>query len=253
MVQALLLEFDDVITHTVSQHHQQWNRVLADYNCQLSLHDYVIHCYGHGYTHQARILIDWFQLKANPMILAGIKLFYAKDWLRQTTPALTPEALALLNCYRQQNCPIGIISNSDGSLITTILAMHGLEDCIDVVVCDHHSLRSKPSPDMYRTALNTLRVSAHQCLAIETTACGIMAARSAGIYCVALQHSTTPISTLQMADDCIASLHELYDSNKSTTTRRYHKQSNHQQSTPSKKITPPKSDFYLSKNVGAST
>jgi beta-phosphoglucomutase-like phosphatase (HAD superfamily) len=51
--------------------------------------------------------------------------------------------------------------------------------------------RSKPDPEPYLTALRRLRLSAKQCIAIEDSERGLVAANAAGLPCIAIPSSMT--------------------------------------------------------------
>jgi len=46
--------------------------------------------------------------------------------------------------------------------------------------------RSKPAPDVYLTAARRLGVSPERCLAIEDSPSGVLAAKAAGMVCIAV-------------------------------------------------------------------
>jgi beta-phosphoglucomutase-like phosphatase (HAD superfamily) len=75
--------------------------------------------------------------------------------------------------------------------------------------CSDDVLRTKPDPALYRLALKTLGVQAEQAIALEDSPNGILAAKRAGIFCVAIPNALTRQLVLDQADLCLTSLADL--------------------------------------------
>ena len=91
--------------------------------------------------------------------------------------------------------PCGIASGTLRDEILAVLRRHGLEACFAGLVTADEQLPSKPAPDSYTRALHVLRehgatrLQAPQCLVVEDSVPGILAAKAAGMHCVAVAHS----------------------------------------------------------------
>ena len=68
---------------------------------------------------------------------------------------------------------------------------------------------TKPDPDLYTTALRCLDVSATQAIAFEDSPNGVLAAKRAGLYCVAVPNPLTRQLQIEEADLQLNSLEEL--------------------------------------------
>ena len=66
----------------------------------------------------------------------------------------------------------------------------------------------KPDPALYLLALERLGVRAEQAVAFEDSPNGILAAKRAGIYCVAVPNPLTQDLSLELADRRIRSFEE---------------------------------------------
>ncbi len=94
--------------------------------------------------------------------------------------------------------PLGIASGSLREEVETLLGKLGLLEKFSVLATAEDCERSKPDPAIYFAALQRLQaldafqiqpLLASQCLAIEDAPAGVMAARAAGMKCLALGHS----------------------------------------------------------------
>ena len=94
---------------------------------------------------------------------------------------------------------LAIVSSSTRRWVHSHLRRLGLEDGWAAIVCaDGDTARCKPSPALYREALDVLGVEAEEAIAIEDSPNGITAARAAGIFCIAVPNVVT--STLDLSD-----------------------------------------------------
>ncbi len=107
-----------------------------------------------------------------------------------------------------QHFPLAIASGSLLAEIEHLLRKLDLRKKFAVLATADDCQRSKPDPEIYLKALSRLRelpqlheplLQAGECLAIEDAPFGVVAARAAGMKCLALAHSR-PQAELQHAD-----------------------------------------------------
>jgi len=91
-------------------------------------------------------------------------------------------AVALL---RGLGLRVAIASSSSHRLIDAVCDRLGLE-WIDIRCSADDELRGKPAGDVYLTAARRLRLSPAACLAVEDSPNGVLAARAAGMSCIAV-------------------------------------------------------------------
>jgi beta-phosphoglucomutase-like phosphatase (HAD superfamily) len=87
--------------------------------------------------------------------------------------------------------PLGIASGAMTGEIVDILERHHLRNLFAAIVGADQTARSKPSPDPYLEALARLAVggtplAAARTVAIDDSAAGLVAARTAGLRCVGI-------------------------------------------------------------------
>ncbi|WP_341224426.1 HAD-IA family hydrolase [uncultured Arcticibacterium sp.] len=81
---------------------------------------------------------------------------------------------------------IGLATNSPAILIPVVLEKLELSNYFDVIASSEFELVGKPNPSVYKTALRKLNLDAKECIAIEDSNSGLMAAKRAGLKTVAL-------------------------------------------------------------------
>ena len=92
-----------------------------------------------------------------------------------------PEAIAL---FRRAGLRLAIASSSPLRLIDAVCARLNLDIEIRCTALDE--AHGKPAPDVYVAAARRLRLSPARCLAVEDSPAGVVAAKAAGMTCVAV-------------------------------------------------------------------
>jgi beta-phosphoglucomutase-like phosphatase (HAD superfamily) len=92
-----------------------------------------------------------------------------------------PEAIAL---FGRLGLRLAIASSSPERLIDAVCARLKLD--IDIRCSALDESRGKPAPDVYLAAARRLQLSPARCLAVEDSPAGVLAAKGAGMTCVAV-------------------------------------------------------------------
>jgi HAD superfamily hydrolase (TIGR01509 family) len=75
-----------------------------------------------------------------------------------------------------------------------------IASALDPIVCVDHVAHKKPAPDLYRLAVNQLRIPAEACVAFEDSANGLAAARQASLLTVVTPSRWTASQDFRGAD-----------------------------------------------------
>ncbi len=114
--------------------------------------------------------------------------------------------------------PLAIASNSRRHLVDLAVARSGLTGPFDVIVTSDDVERPKPAPDLYLLACQRLGVAPSDAIAVEDSATGVLAAKAAGLTCIAVPpDAEVDVST---ADRVVASLLDLVEPRKAAAGRR---------------------------------
>jgi HAD superfamily hydrolase (TIGR01509 family) len=101
---------------------------------------------------------------------------------------------------------LGVASSSTTVWVRGHLARLGILDRFDCMRCRDDVANAKPEPDLYIAVLDCLGVLASEAIAIEDSPNGVLAAKRAGLRCVAIPNSITAGLDLGQADVQLASL-----------------------------------------------
>jgi HAD superfamily hydrolase (TIGR01509 family) len=122
---------------------------------------------------------------------------------------LLPGIIQHIDAAKWLGLKLGVASSSTRDWVSGHLDRLGILGRFDCVRCRDDVTNAKPAPDLYIAVLDCLGVSASEALAIEDSPNGVVAAKRAGMRCVAIPNSITSRLDLSAADLVLRSLAEL--------------------------------------------
>jgi HAD superfamily hydrolase (TIGR01509 family) len=122
---------------------------------------------------------------------------------------LLPGIVQHIDAARSLGLKLGVASSSTSDWVSGHLERLGILGRFDCVRCRDDVNNAKPAPDLYIAVLDCLGVNASEALAIEDSPNGVVAAKSAGIRCVAIPNTITARLDLSHADLVLRSLSEM--------------------------------------------
>jgi len=202
----LIFDFDGLIIDSESPGFQAWSELYASYGCSLPFDKYAA-CIGtiggfdlHGYLEeQSGRSFDRRQLEA----------VCNRRWLElMTAQPLLPGIASCVSSARTRGLKLAVASSSTHKWVTRNLERFDLLDQFDAVCTRDYVEAVKPDPALYLLALERLGVASAEAIAFEDSPNGILAAKRAGIFCVAIPNPLTRELSLDLADRRLASLEE---------------------------------------------
>jgi len=132
---------------------------------------------------------------------------------RFRTPGLPPiealpGAVELASEIHRLGDPLALVTSATRDHAVPTLDRLGLLGLFTVIVAGGDVRAGKPDPEGYRRASDELGVAPSRCIVFEDSPAGLAAARSAGMYCVAVA-TTHPRSELGEADRIVSDLTEV--------------------------------------------
>lgn len=113
---------------------------------------------------------------------------------------------------RRRSCRLAVASSSPRLLIEAVLRRYGLREMFDEVASAAEERLGKPDPAVFLTAARLLGAAPGECLVIEDSSNGVLAAKAAGMRCLAVPEPGQPLGPGHaLADATIHSLEVLDD------------------------------------------
>ncbi len=117
-----------------------------------------------------------------------------------------PGAVELARACHAAGLRLGIASSSPLDQIEEIVEALGQRHLFDVLTSGHEVPRAKPDPAIYQLACVRLRVAPAECVALEDSRPGVLAARAAGLRCLAVPNVYTANQDLSAASAVVPTL-----------------------------------------------
>jgi HAD superfamily hydrolase (TIGR01509 family) len=208
-MQALIFDFDGLILDTETPDYQSWRLVYESYGANLpqSLWASLI---GRSSAEAIFDVYGYLESQLNQPI--------DREAVRQQRYALLNDLIAqevvlpgvteYIADAKRLGMRVAVASSGTGKWVKGNLERLGLIEHFDVIKCKDDVKRGKPDPELYLAALAALDVTADAALALEDSPNGILAAKRAGILCVAVPNKMTQGLVFDQADFRVASLAE---------------------------------------------
>jgi len=120
-----------------------------------------------------------------------------------------PGTAEILQEARRLGLKIGLASSSSCRWVTSHLERLGLIEYFDCIQAKDDVHLTKPDPALFRSAVEILGVQPEEAIAFEDSPNGILAAKRAGLHCVAVPNVLTRSLDTSQADLQLDSLTEL--------------------------------------------
>jgi HAD superfamily hydrolase (TIGR01509 family) len=104
-------------------------------------------------------------------------------------PAPMPGAISLVTALYGTR-PLAVASNTPEQIVTAYLDDAGILHAFDAVICSDQVSCPKPAPDIYLAACRALGRDPGECLALEDSPTGAIAALTAGLYLIGVPSAT---------------------------------------------------------------
>jgi len=115
----------------------------------------------------------------------------------------------LLVELKNSNIKTAIGSSSTRDLIDAVIEKFKLKAYFDYIVSGDEVKEGKPKPDIYLEASKRLNVNPSECIVIEDSKNGVLAAKSAGMKCVGFKNENSGDQDLSRADIIVDSIKDI--------------------------------------------
>ena len=204
-IKGLVFDFDGLILDTELPEFNGWEAVYETFGGKIQFSDWA-KCIGtalddydpyRDLVNQTGITQSKEEIRAIHRKLTGPILL--------SQPVL-PGIKNMLDEGRSKGLKIGLASSSKFDWVGGHLKRLGLMDYFQTICTSDNVEKVKPDPALYKLAVENLGLEPEQVIAFEDSPPGITAAKTAGLYCVAIPNSLTRLLDTSHADINLNSL-----------------------------------------------
>ncbi|MFN4227235.1 MAG: HAD family hydrolase [Candidatus Ratteibacteria bacterium] len=204
-LEGIIFDGDGVLFDTEKLHVFAWERVFKSYNIKLNKDDFT-----EGVGVDDKTFLE--NLKKKGKIRKMIKL--EKLVVKKNNELIKIANKQNLKVYDEirevlkflkSRYKIAIASNSDKKFILKVVEVTNIYDYFDLIVTRNDVKRPKPFADIYFEVIKRLNIPPEKLIAFEDSETGILAAKSSGIFCIAIT-TTQSLEKIKIADIIIDKL-----------------------------------------------
>jgi HAD superfamily hydrolase (TIGR01509 family) len=208
MIRALVFDFDGLILETELPVYQSWLELFQKYGLDLPFEIWALNIgTSEAYFDPVNELEKRFGQDGNLAVEVIHRRERELELIGDQPPM--PGVKRYLEDARRLGLKIGLASSSSCEWVEGHLERLGLLPYFDVIRAKDDVAITKPDPALYRKTVQMLGVLPNQAIAFEDSPNGILSARRAGLFCVAIPNSLTSQTDTSQADLVLSSLEEL--------------------------------------------
>jgi HAD superfamily hydrolase (TIGR01509 family) len=208
MIDTVIFDFDGVIIDTETPDFLTWQAVFESHGVDLEMDVWLRHVGGKSGAFRAH---DYLERATGKV--------FDKDKLQQNRRSqyvqlvesypLMPGILDYIFTCQEIGIHVGLASSSPMEWVQGHLKRMGILQHFECIRSADDVRYVKPKPDLYLACLEFFNTNPEHSVAIEDSLNGLSAAKSAGMYCVAVPNSITRNFVFQDADCVLESLADI--------------------------------------------
>jgi beta-phosphoglucomutase len=216
MLKAIIFDVDGVLVDSMRFQADAWATVFEDVGIHITRED----IYALEGLNNKGIIKAIFQK-------VGKKLepWHLEYLVKRKHEALELENIVpfkgIKNCLKElnRNFKLATVSGSSFDIVEKFVNDF-FPRCFEVIITGDDFERGKPDPEPYIKCFEKLGVTKNECIVVENAPLGINAAKSAGLYCVAVATTLDPVE-LQNADRVFKDHNDLFGYLKSLSKSKF--------------------------------
>jgi len=212
LIAAAIFDFDETIIDLEPQH-----TAAHEALCRAMVSDYARMPESFRTGSGRRIIDDIRDMRAffgwtkNEDELMSMRQRDFDEACRTSSLELMPGAAKTIRDLHGLGIPLAIASSAVGSSIEILLRRFGLRDCFDLIVDGSEVEQGKPDPAAYLLTAEKLGVDVRDCVVFEDSHVGVIAAKQAGAFCVAVRNRRAQVHQDLGAADLVLESFEALD------------------------------------------
>lgn len=208
LVKAFIFDMDGVIIDSEPIHNKVLAAKLTKYNIptkDINFDKFI----GMASTEVFSHFIVNYQIPhtAEELTLSHMQEF--KDYLCSHKLQAIEGIIPLLDELKSQKIALAIASSSPLDIIKHVVKSFNIDDYFQVLVSGEDLPQSKPAPDIYLDTARKLNVLPEECVVLEDSKNGSIAAKKAGMFCIGFKNLNSGNQDLSYADICVNKISDI--------------------------------------------
>ena len=206
---TFIFDMDGVIIDSEPFWRQAQIEILSSYNISISENDCIQYTMGKRIDDVALIWCQLHKLTVNPKEIE-IAIIHAVVNLINIKGEAKKGLYELLNYLKKNNFNIALATSSSLPIIKAVFNRLSIGHYFQVVCSADDEAYGKPHPAIYINTAKKLGVSTNNCLVLEDSITGLIAAKAASMYTLVIPENKTD-SRFSLANNIFSSMLEVID------------------------------------------
>jgi len=205
-IEAVIFDLDGVIIDSEPLQKKAFDLTLEPFNIKISDCEFS-KLIGIKTYENFVYLSSKYKLPFTPLKLTKIKnRNYLNILIKEAKPR---EGVVELINYLYKKCKLAIASGSIRKDVMTTLKVLGLKKYFKVILTGDDIIESKPSPEIFLKTAKKLKIAPENCLVIEDSEAGVLAAKNVNMFVIAAPTNSTLSHNFKSADIVVKNLLEV--------------------------------------------
>lgn len=196
MIRAVIFDLDGTLIDALDGHVMTLNRAFAAKGYPEQKPKEIYKYYGQTAEEIIRELLKKPRINAEVEEIARLKREVYKE-TNGTYVRLLPGTRELIRALHSKKVPMAVASSANRRGIDEVLDKTGIAKYFSAIVSANDIKNSKPNPEIFLKAAKALNAAPKDCIVFEDSPWGVMAAKAAGMKCIAVATGTTTKADLK--------------------------------------------------------
>lgn len=207
-ISGLIFDFDGLMIDTEMPRAVTWQKVFENNGFTLSMEDYFKTIGSDDTAYDpAEDLAERTHFKLSKEEINAWVVERSQQIIFEQP--LLPGVENIIRKAHDSGLKLGIASSSFRDWVVPLLEKHRIQQFFEVVFTRENVRFTKPDPELYLSAMKAMGLLPKSSIAFEDSTNGIKAAKTAGMYCIAVPNQITRTMDLQIADKIVDSFNDL--------------------------------------------
>lgn len=186
---GVLFDLDGTILNSEPLHFAAFQSTLDKHGKRLDEKQYKEHFAGRS---DEAGLLRYFKFINEDVNVSRIVDEKARKFLELASDQVVPyPGVIPLIRYLYTQVPLALVTGASRIEAEITLKSFTISNCFTVIITSEDVKNSKPSPEGYLKATNILHLNPKDCVVVEDSPSGVLAAKNAGIDCIAVTNTHT--------------------------------------------------------------
>ncbi len=207
--QAVIFDVDGLMLDTEILARRAWDRAMADWHLTIPDSTYA-KLVGRRVDDVGKIIAEEMGAQVPFDEIARRKNEYLDESIASNGIPIKEGLLELLDWLDERRISKAVASSTHRPVLLRKLALTGLVGRFTVMVCGDEIAQGKPAPDIFLAAARHLQVAPSECIVLEDSEPGIIAANAAGMIPILVPDQIKPSAeAVALAFRVLPSLHDV--------------------------------------------